>query len=107
MNWNKPQSGTLAVDYYREGRGLAAANVLTAGKAVLCVSGDHATANELCVEVIARKGTDPAKCASDSAHLKTVTDAIHNLRAGNGFHKKQSDHSGSNTCAAVIAAATG
>ena len=107
MNWRNPQSGNIATDNYREGRGMAAANALSAGKSILCISTDHLNGNELCVEVIVRKGTDDRKTCSDATHVKTTIDAVNNLRLGNGFHKKQSDHSGGNTCAAVIAAATG
>lgn len=106
MNWNKAQSGTLATDYYRESKAAEAMHALDAGRSTLCVSADHLNANELCIETIARKAFDNTKIGSDAATVKRVQDAVHNLRAGNGYHKKQSDHS-SNTCAAVIASATG
>ena len=107
MNWNKPQSGTFATDFYRESKANQAMQALDAGRATRTVSGDHASASELCIETISRLHNVDTKIASDSATVKTVIDAVHNLRQGNGFHKKQSDHAGGNTCAAVIAAATG
>lgn len=106
MNWNKPQSGVLATDHYRESKGQQARQALLAGKAVNTVSGDHLNANELCVEVIARRAPF-AGSVSDAGVVDTVNKAVNNLSLGNGYHKKQSDHAGGNTCAAVIAAATG
>lgn len=107
MDWRKAQSGTLAVDYYREGVGLKAAGVLEAGHGNGLVSGSHLNANELCTEVIARCSCDNRTCVSDNTLRDVSVKAVHNLRAGRGYHKKQSDHAGGNTCAAVIAAATG
>lgn len=107
MNWRNPQSGTYATDCYRESKAMEAAQTLNVGHSVVCLSTDHLSGSELCTEVIARKKGDNTKCVSDAAHTKSAIDAVNNLRAGNGYHKKQSDHGGGNTCAAVIAAAAG
>ena len=106
MDPNKSGSGTYAVDTYRQSKGDEAMNVLLAGHAQLAVSGTHASAGELCIEVIARIKGDNTHCVSDSAKVKTNNDAINNLRKGWGHHKAQADHGGGNTCVAVIAAAT-
>lgn len=107
MNWLHAQSGTLATDYYRESKGQQAMNTLDAGRSTTTKSGDHLSANELCIETISRLHFDNTKVVSDAAVVNNVINAVNNLRLGNGYHKKQSDHSGGNTCAAVIAAATG
>src|SRR5689334_22679068 len=107
MNWKNPQSGVYATDFYRESKGQQARQALLAGKAVNTKNTDHLNANELCIEVIARRANDHATCASDAAIVNTANLAVNNLSLGIGYHKKQSDHSGGNTCAAVIAAATG
>lgn len=99
-------SGTYAIDEFRAERGLAAANVLSAGNAWRTVVGDH-TGSETCAQVIARiAGTNNAKNGgSDATLADTVNKAVNNLRAGVGVHKVAGDHGGGNTCAAVIAAA--
>lgn len=106
--WTNSGSGTLAVDLYREGSANRADNVLSAGRSVLCKSGDHLSAGELCTEVIARLQGSNLLCGSgEGLERQAVAPAIHNLRAGNGHHKAQGDHVGGNTCAQVIKGATG
>lgn len=99
-------SGTYATDEFRAERGLAAANVLSAGHAVRTVVGDH-IGSETCAQVIARiGGSNVAKNAgSDNTVTDGVNKAINNLRAGIGVHKASGDHGGGNTCVTVIAAA--
>ena len=100
-------SGTYATDTYRDGKGLAAANILGVGHGARTVVGDHA-GSETCAEVIVRlNGTNPSKNAgSDATLIVTLNKAIDNLHAGIGVHKVAADHAGGNTCAAVISAAT-
>lgn len=99
-------SGQYGKDEYRAERGVGAAEILMNGFGVNCVSADHLDANELCVETIVRKQFDTSK---KQIWLVGGPDprlvAVDKLRAGLGVHKKQSDHAGGNTCAAVIAAA--
>lgn len=106
MNWQHANSGTYATDCYRESMANGAMNVLLAGKGNNPVSGTHLNANELCIECIVRLGADDKQHVSDAAKLDVANKAVNNLRLGNGYHKKQSDHSGGNTCASVIANAT-
>lgn len=99
-------SGTLAVDFYRQSKGDQAMNVLLAGKGMNCGSSAHLSAGELCIEVIARLGSDNSQHASDNSKRDTANKAVDALKRGDGHHKAQGDHTGSNTCAAVIASAT-
>ena len=105
-NWTHANSGTLATDYYRESKGKEAANVFLAGKGLTLKSGDHNSASELCIEVVARRGQDNTTHSSDATIVNTANAAVNNLNIGNGFHKKQSDHSAGQTCVSVIANAT-
>jgi hypothetical protein len=101
-------SGTLAVDEYRSTMGQAAAHCLDNGLGANCLSADHLSGSELCVEAIVRKAADSAKSAKwfdgTPKGMGASQKAANNLRAGIGVHKAQADHS-ANTCADVIAAA--
>jgi hypothetical protein len=104
-----PGSGVLAVDEYRTSMGLAAEQCLNKGLGANCLSADHLSGSELCVETIVRKQADLTKAAKwfdgTNRGMGSALAASSNLKQGIGVHKKQSDHS-ANTCADVIAAAT-
>ena len=102
---DRPGSGTLAADEYRDSMGQKAAGILSAACSARCVSGDHA-GSELCTETIVRLSGNTAKTAGSDATLNsTIQAAVLNLRAGLGVHKVAADHSGGNTCMAVIVGA--
>lgn len=106
-NYSKAGSGlSTTVDLYRESVGKSAENALSAGNGVLCVSGDHTGAGELCVEVINRLknlGTKKGRNLTENADAYKAVDAI---RRGFGHHVAQADHAGSDTCAQTIGKAT-
>jgi hypothetical protein len=106
---NQNGSGTLAGDEYRSSMGLAAAHCLEQGLGANCLSADHLSGSELCVETIVRKQFDITKQAKwydgTAKGMGASLAALDKLRAGIGVHKKQSDHS-ANTCADVLAAST-
>lgn len=106
LDKNHQGSGTLAMDEYRGSMGQQAALLLDKGFGAKCTSTDHSGAGELCVETIARKQWDTSKRELWMDTMATAQKAADNLRAGIGVHKAQGDHTGGNTCAAVIAAAT-
>jgi hypothetical protein len=106
MHGNSPGSGTYAIDNYRQSVGDGAAAVILAGRGQTLKSGDHKSAGELCVEVLVRRGNDNTTSVSSTAVQDVANKAVDALRRGDAHHKAQADHSGGNTCIAVIAAST-
>lgn len=97
-----PGSGTFAEDGRREAAGKVAAQNLKLGRSTACVVGDHA-AGELCVDVINRLANNLTKIDVNPFNRNTALDAVNRLREGVGVNLKDSDHSGGNTCAKLIA----
>ncbi len=102
---NHPGAGTLAADEYRGSMGQNAALLLDKGVGANCLSTDHLSASELCVETIVRKQFDITKQQINMTGMASAQRASVNLKTGLGVHKAQGDHVGGNTCAAVIAGA--
>lgn len=102
-----PGSGTQAEDFRRESQGQAAALLLFAGRSGNCLSGDHLSGTDLCVDVLVRNANNSAKALffnDGLAASKALQPAGHRLREGVGVNVNQGNHSGGNTCAQVIAA---
>lgn len=98
-----PGSGTFAEDVRREAAGKLAAQNLNLGRSTACVVGDHA-AGEVCVDVINRLANNLTKIDVNPFDRNTALLAAKHLKDGVGVNLKDTDHSGGNTCAALIAA---
>lgn len=98
-----PGAGTsFSEDARREAAGKSAALNLQLGRSTSCVVGDHG-AGELCVDVVNRLANVLTKVDVNPYDRNTAIMAAHRLNAGVGVNYKDSDHSGGNTCAALIA----
>jgi hypothetical protein len=98
-----PGSGTHAEDSRREAAGKLAAQNLELGRGSACVVGDHG-ASELCVDVINRLANNLTKVDVSPYARTTACQAAGKLKHGWGVNKKDTDHSGGNTCVALLAA---
>lgn len=102
-----PGSGTQTEDFRRDAQGNAAALLLFAGRGGNCLSGDHLSGTDLCVDVIVRNANNLNKALffnDGTAAAVAMPKAGHRLREGVGVNVNQGNHSGGNTCAQVIAA---
>lgn len=90
-------------DARRDAVSAYAATLLDRNMGALCVAADH-LGGEICIDTIVRLGKTGTKTDYNPVNRNTVLTAVRNLKEGVGVNVAAAQHTGGNTCAAVIAA---